>query len=558
MQDPSSIAQLVSMSSDRFGSDDCIIDGALCLSFAEVNVIAKRVAFRLALSGVGKGDHVAILAGNRAEWVLSFLALAKLGAVAIPLSTMSKPPELRRLLAHTDVSAIILTNSYATVNLAQLMTATLPELQEKPGRFFASLPHLRQFFVWGDNASAPWATSLSVKGSDAIQPQDDFFRDLEASMTFADDAVIICTSGTTSDPKAVIHTNGSCLRSSLAVTPCTGLARGDRTLALLPFFWVGGLSLHVMGALHAGAALVCASSPAHVDILAAMRAGGVNHVVGSPMQIEDLKRDAGDDACEFRSLKGWWTPGGLTPDGGVVPADRRQGAVGMTEVFGLHHSAPNGFAIPHGKQGAHGVAIGGVEARVVDMESGIICQQGEVGELHLRGATLMRGYYKRERHFTFDEDGYFHTGDSVAIDGDGYLYFYGRTSELIKTSGANVSPAEVERELYGFPGVSDAAVFGVADEVRGETVVAVIVTVEPIDAILLRQHLLERLSNYKVPRRFFAVDGASVQRTATGKIIKHTLKDMLERSGVLREPHDRSAPIIETIASEKIGSSYEA
>jgi acyl-CoA synthetase (AMP-forming)/AMP-acid ligase II len=154
-------------------------------------------------------------------------------------------------------------------------------------------------------------------------------------------------------------------------------------------------------------------------------------------------------------------------------------------------------------------------------------QSENVGELKVRGDSLMLGYYKRERAESFDSDGFFRTGDRCSITDDGYLFFYGRLGEMIKTGGANVSPLEVEQRLLSYPEVLEAAVLGVADARVVELVVAVVVP-RP-GAILiedeLRSRLILELSSFKVPKRIFFLEAAELPRSESGKILNRRLKE---------------------------------
>src|SRR6202012_2125306 len=160
--------------------------------------------------------------------------------------------------------------------------------------------------------------------------------------------------------------------------------------------------------------------------------------------------------------------------------------------------------------------------RIVDPETGAVLGTGQEGELQLRGSTLMRGYYKRELSQVFTTDGFFATGDKCLIDEDDYLFFRGRLNEMIKTSGANVAPREVEVVLNSFPEVRESIVFGVPDARRGQAVVAVIVAEEgaAVDEDALRGKVRAEISSYKAPSLIVVMDAADIPRTDSGKVKK--------------------------------------
>jgi acyl-coenzyme A synthetase/AMP-(fatty) acid ligase len=200
----------------------------------------------------------------------------------------------------------------------------------------------------------------------------------------------------------------------------------------------------------------------------------------------------------------------------------------MTETCSAHTFWPPGKPLP---KGSLGVAVPGVEHRVVNPETKEPVAHGVKGELCVRGSTLMMGMYGRERAEVFDVDGWYHTGDEVHFDEDGHLYFHGRLGDVIKTGGANVSPLEVEAALRAIPGVLEAHVIGLPDEQRGQRVAAAVVLdgTENLTGDQLRENLRERLAAYKVPGRYDFFAKPDLPYRATGKIDKRALVTQMQR-----------------------------
>ncbi len=185
--------------------------------------------------------------------------------------------------------------------------------------------------------------------------------------------------------------------------------------------------------------------------------------------------------------------------------------------------------MPFGKAGSFGRKLAGMERLIVDPETGTVLPVGQRGELYIRGQHMMIGYYGKERWEFLTRDGFFPTGDLAMIDEDGYCWFFGRGGEMIKTSGANVAPQEVEVALLACDGVREGVVFGLPDEDKGEIVVAVVAPTpgnEP-SAETLRQKLRETISPYKVPQSIAFLAHEDIPRTPSGKPIKHKLREML-------------------------------
>jgi acyl-CoA synthetase (AMP-forming)/AMP-acid ligase II len=185
--------------------------------------------------------------------------------------------------------------------------------------------------------------------------------------------------------------------------------------------------------------------------------------------------------------------------------------------------------MPDDKRGASGRAMNGIERRVVDPETGEKIPPGEVGELQLRGGALMTGFYKVDRHDVFTPDGFYPTKDLVRIDADGYLFFVGRTGDMIKTNSANVSRVEVEAALNALPEVELSLVAGLPDADLGEMVAAAVVPAPgacPTEDDL-RAALRDRISSFKIPRRIVFITDADVPRTTTGKVRLGDLADLI-------------------------------
>jgi acyl-CoA synthetase (AMP-forming)/AMP-acid ligase II len=211
----------------------------------------------------------------------------------------------------------------------------------------------------------------------------------------------------------------------------------------------------------------------------------------------------------------------------------RHNSLGQTESFGPHTAAGPELTreLPEELRGSFGLPVPCIQHRIVDPATGKDVAPGESGEVVVRGYSLSAGQYKRERHEAFDDDGWLHTGDKGHFIGN-VLIFTGRITEMIKTSGSNVAPREVEVTIEKFPGVGLAVVLGVPDPARGEAVGAVVATRDgaTIDVEALRAELYEELSNYKVPRHIVVVPQSDVPMLGSGKPDKRTLREWLAKA----------------------------
>ena len=306
---------------------------------------------------------------------------------------------------------------------------------------------------------------------------------VEKEISPADLAIMIHTSGSTADPKGVLHTHGTLVRQTStwpdAIRAVTGSGADARILCAMPFFWIGGL-LATTGALHEHVTLLVMSrldAETALDLIERERATGI---VGWPAFTQRLREHptfADRDLSSAPMLR-------------AGPLD-----IAMTDV-------PDGFPLHRTMSETAGGFVF-TDMCIVD-DDGNPVPDGSVGELLVRGVGTMAGYNKRERAETFDEDGWYHTGDRVyRKEGDPRLFYVGRTSELIKAAGANVSPLEVESVIEQFAEVAQCIVVGIDDPVRGEEVCAVVVPAAAhIDVQSLTARTRDQLSAYKVPTQW--------------------------------------------------------
>jgi acyl-coenzyme A synthetase/AMP-(fatty) acid ligase len=352
---------------------------------------------------------------------------------------------------------------------------------------------------------------------------------VESGVRASDRMVIVHTSGSTSAPKGVIHQHGPLLRH---VDNLNRLRRYDESEILFcnsPMFWIGGFAYGLLGTLLAGATLVCSNSPDAASVLDVLERTAPTMVNGFAQTVAHLAKDpsfAGRDLGSIRRGNLW----PILPEG-VGPADPelRHNMLGMTEAGSVCLLSDDEGDQPEHRRGSFGHPAPGFEAEIVDSETGRRCAVGEVGELRFRGPFLMEGYYGRERAETFTPDGWYPTGDLFHIDFEGLFYFSGRRGDMIQTSGANVSPREVEAVILEQTGLT-AHVVGLDDPARGQLVAAAIrmpAGAVPPSTEELRKSLRSRLSAYKVPQLIVFLADAEVPMLSSGKLDARALKELL-------------------------------
>jgi acyl-CoA synthetase (AMP-forming)/AMP-acid ligase II len=506
------------------------------LTYAEADRRSVELARGLMAIGAGAGTRVGLLYPNSPEFVVAWLALARIGAISVPLSTFSTPSELKGLLRGSDVVALLSATSYRSHDYVVSLCDALDglDLTKPPPLLSTTTPSLRRVVfdqvepgrMVDPGWTVPGLLSLA-KGIDA-----EVLAAAETSVTPADRMVIVHTSGSTSEPKGVIHTHGALIRHLDNLNHLRRYEENEILFSNSPFFWIGGFAYALLGTLVAGATLVCSNAPnasGVLDVLERERPTMVNGFAASVAHVAEDPSFASRDLSSIRR-------GNLYPimPTTVRPADPElhHAMLGMTEAGSVCLASDDESQQPEQRRGSFGRPVPGFEATIRRMSDGEVCPPGVVGELRFRGPFLMDGYDGRERHDTFDRDGWFHTGDLVTSDDDGFIYFRGRDSDMIKTSGANVSPREVEAALFEVSGLV-AHVVGVVDAERGQVVAALVRIPEQseVDLDALRAQLRDRLSAYKVPKRILLIPEGDVPMMSSGKIDLRGIKALFEDEG---------------------------
>jgi acyl-CoA synthetase (AMP-forming)/AMP-acid ligase II len=483
------------------------------------------LARRLLAAGVGKGTRVGMHFGYTPEFIVAFLAVTRIGALAAPISTTARPSELAELLRQVDVDTLLVPRRQYERDELELLEAAVPELREAAPSarlMLLTLPYLRRVLVLGP-ADRAWATAVD---DDDPAVSEALLERVEAEVAPADLLVVIQTSGSTASPKGVVHTHGATFRKT-----ASGIGDGPVFLAM-PFFWVGGLLL-LGAALQGGTTLVCQERFEPSEALDLIEEHRVS-VVASWFTVTDALRN--HPSVPQRDLSCVPT---LTSAPDALPYLT---PLGMTETLGPHMTFPHpdlGMTPPPHLRGSNGVTAPHFEHRLLDAATGAPIEGDGVGELCVRGYAVAEGLYKRERSEVFNVDGWFHTGDLVERR-EGLWWFVGRTTEMIKVRGANVAPAQVEGVLEARPEVKHAFVLGIPDSerVHDERVVAFVVAQagSHIDAEALRSAVADRLSSYKVPSVVVELDEHDVPWLTTGKPDKRAMRARFVGEAGVPEP----------------------
>lgn len=504
-----------------YADHPALISAERSISFAELARGARTVARALTRYGVGKDTRVGLLMPNRPEWLQVAFGVWRLGATLVPINTLFRKTELAYTLQHADVSVLIMVPSFLSHNYATML-AELCEPATAGVLRCSSLPLLRTILVDG---ACDWTGAHAW--ADALADSDDIPSLWEDSMLERvspyEDATIFSTSGSTAAPKGVVHTHASMSQAAHNVGARLGLTADDRTYGYLPFFFNGGLVGVALATLWRGGAVLLQEVFNADDALALLEQRQCTTIFAWPHQAEALVALPQFDRQRLHIHKG---VGANTKWAARLypPTHQAISTWGMTETGPM--AACTRWDEPLSDRiASHGVAMPGLEMRIVDPTTGAECPPGSDGEMVVRGSSVMRTYYKVARDQCFDTDGYFHTGDCGHLDEAGRLHFIGRIKDVIKTAGVNVAAAEVEAVILTHPGVKVAHVVPVPHPTRGENVAAFVVcSADGASADSIIAHCAAQLASYKVPRHVFVCDESELPVLGSGKVDRQALR----------------------------------
>ncbi len=460
------------------------------LSFAELARRADALAQGLARThGVREGDRVAWLGLNHPVQIALLFALARLGALLVPLNHRLSPAEWAALLQ--DCRPTLLVHDTALADAAR------------------SLAHPATLHLDG-LAVDPGAGGAGALGS-ADHP-----------------ALLVYTSGTTGAPKGAVHTQGNLLANMAIAAKVQGLSEDDTVLTVLPLFHVGGLCIQTLPALSVGAQVLLHSRFDAGTTLRSLRDDRPTLTLQVPATLQALTMHADWPGSDLTSLRAIWAGSSLLP-APLIEACHARG-VPVCNVYGSTETGPFSIALPPAHATSHLGACGwpapGVQVALRDA-AGEPVGAGQVGELWLRAPNVVQRYWPDQP--ACDAEGFFHSGDLAQQAADGSFTVVGRAKDMLISGGENIYPAEIENLLVQHPWVVECAVVGQADPRWGEAVVAVVVLRDGAAddwAAALQGFLDGRLARYKWPRRWHRV--AALPKTALGKVQKPAVKALLE------------------------------
>lgn len=489
---------VVAANAERYGDKPVVIDPDAQLTHAELGASARKLSAALVANGIGKGSRIGLLAPNGVDWVRIAVAVTRIGAVLVPLSTLLRPGELRATLRAASVQFLISVPEFRGNRfLDDIATPRSPEL-----------PALQR--IWTASEVLAWSAVDQVRAdamTGAVRPSDPL--------------AVLFTSGSSGPPKGVVHSHAGAFGAVRAGLAARCIDADARLYLPMPFFWVGGFGAGILTTLAAGATLVTEAIPHPDTTLELLRRQRVTLFRGWPDQAAALARHLDAPLPDLR-------PGSLEA---LLPVHlrgrpgARANLFGMTETFGPYCGYPADTDMPESAWGSCGKPFPGVEVR--------IAEPGEdaVGMIEVRGRHILRGICRRSREEILTPDGFYPTGDLGHLDRDGFLFYHGRADGMFKVSGATVYPSEVEAALRTLPGVSGVDVLNIIVDQQNR--VGAVVLGDNLELAVLRAGARRRLSAFKLPSVWLLLDDdTEIPRGATGKVDVSRLRRLLTERGV--------------------------
>lgn len=507
------VGDMPTRAAQTFGDRVAVIQGAQTLTYRELEARANAAARGLQAHGLARGDVLALQMGNRWEFLVTFFACAKIGAVVLPVNLALSPADIAYQLLDSGAKALATEAMWLPVLQQALPLA--------PGHA------LRFVRLLGEGP----ATLAGVAVQDWNGLLDNDTSVVETLVQDRDVLQCLYTSGTTAAPKGVLTSHLAVQLAVLNNALHLGMRPGGRGSVMpvaLPMFHTTALNVQVMPVLLTGGSVILHAKFDADALLGDIAERGATHVLLLPMMWTALlghPRLGEVDTTRVRLAMYGMAPmpakvlaalHQVFPQADVILGSGQTETTPINELQWPEHQGV--------KDDSWGAATTLSDVRIMDAQ-GTLLPRGAVGEIVYRSPQLMQGYWNNpQANAEAFAHGWFHGGDVGYIDEEGVIWFTDRTKDMVKTGGENVASVEVERIVLAHPDVAECAVIGVADERWGELVTAVVVLkpgAQP-DAAALTAHCKERLAGFKVPKQFRFV--ASLPKTATGKITKHLLR----------------------------------
>ncbi|GAA4374522.1 class I adenylate-forming enzyme family protein [Agromyces bauzanensis] len=529
------VNKMYDYSCEQWGSREAVVYGDERLTYSQLRRRVATLATGLSSIGVRKGDRVAFLLGVTPDWVTTFYAAMRIGAVAVPLNLGWTGREIVRGLELTEANVLVATDDFRKNNYLEMLTEQIPTLasQTKDALKIEELPSLRTVISLSEsNAKYQFAhdfREVQAAGADYVPSE---FEQLHAQVRPDDFSIMLLTSGTTSFPKPVLHNNETLLVGAAGYADGIEAVPDDKMLIVAPNYHVAGYLTMLMPHMRGGSIHLLEYYLPHAA-LEVIERERITMMFGFDVHFLMMARHPKFGMYDISSMTR--TMIGSAP--GSYDEIKAMGITHQGNIYGSsEYVASQGYFPFRDRKDeyhmrlSHGRPMLGTDIVVKDPTTGKTLAPDEPGELCFKGPALFKGYYNmpEETAAAFDEEGYFHSGDYGWIDAEGYIFYRGRYKETIKSGGENVSAQEVELFLeLDTPWVLKAMVVGLPDPRWGEAVTA-LVELRPgmnVSGDEIRNFCRDKLAGYKIPKQVVFVENDDWVTTPTGKYDRGAMTD---------------------------------
>jgi acyl-CoA synthetase (AMP-forming)/AMP-acid ligase II len=508
---PDNLVEMLENSVTRFGDREAVVDGPIRLTYGEFDRMCNNLADSLKGFGVNKGDRVAILMPNSWEYAVSYFGIVRLGGIAVLLNWRCSGPELEYMLNDSGAVLLLMHGQY---------WETIAAVKEK-------LESVKGIYVQGDQ---PPDGTLAFKDLIEKDAPDKILS--SPPVTQEDPAAILYTSGTTGLPKGALVLHRNCVANALNAKNVAEGDENDRTLIIAPMFHATGIHSQLTAFLNIGGCSVIHQTFDPAGTLKTIQDENISFGAGVAAMFWVILNMAPWKDYDLSSLRHFVFGGSPVPEELFSQMIENFPNVQFGNVFGLTEATSIVTYNPHPDilrvPSSVGPAVPIAEVKVVDPTTNEEVPAGKVGEILVKGPTVVKGYWnKPEATKATFVDGWLHTGDLGYLDEDRYVYVVDRIKDMIVSGGENIYCIEVENAIMQHPAVMEVGVVGVPDPVMQEAVKAV-VFLKP-GATATEQEIIEHckklIASYKKPKHVVITD-AMLPKNPGGKILKKALKDM--------------------------------
>lgn len=499
------ISKLLAHQASKNPEHEAIVEGSIRITYKKWNNQVNRLADSLSKYGVTKGDKIVLHMPNTKEFLYTYFAAHRLGALIVPINAKLVQREIIYILEKSDAKVFV------------THEAVFPQVSDLPNE-------MNLLFIKTGQESEGWLSfeTLISEGSPAEIP---------CHLTELDEASILFTSGTTGQPKGVIFTNRNILTVATMICIEMAVTQKSRVLHMMPLSHSAPLHLFLIAGTYVGATHVLTPTFSPELLLKSVHQERTTHFFGAPVAYLTTAKHPDVAEYDLTSMEYWVYGGAPLSEHDVRFVKETFSTDRLMCVYGPTEAGPSGTVLAFDAQETKAGSIGNrgalqCEIRVVD-ETGQDVEAGEIGEIILRGEGNMKEYYKEEEKTkAVLHDNWLYTGDMAKQDEDGYFWLIDRKKDIIISGGVNIYPKEIENVLSSHPRIAEVAVVGIPNPDWGETVKAFVVLEEDTRGVeaMCRDFLEGKIAHYKVPKLYETMK--ALPRNTTGKLLKTQLRAM--------------------------------